>query len=200
VACGAGGAAAAPPTTSPVQQSSPLVPLQLACVLPPQQCRRCDDSRLRVCRHSGCTPTKGDSFVGFLSSKSNTHLEAVGVQAAGVLECMRRLLVVHQLVVRTAHLATHPRCSTGASPSSSLNCSTASVSAGAQLSHVHTLLQAAGRLQEHTVAKPRCVLRVQAHVAADCALGLRHQGSHLCCAARGALAGRPPVRPDTGTG
>lgn len=147
MACGAGAAAAAPPTTAAVQQSSPPVALQLACELPPGQCRWCDDSRLRVRWHSGCTPSEGASFVGFLSSKSITHLEAVGVQAAGVLESVRRLLVVHQLVVRASHLAPHPRCSTRAPPSNSLTFSTAPVSAGAQLSHTHTLLQLTGRLQ-----------------------------------------------------
>jgi hypothetical protein len=108
--------------------------------------------------HSGCTPTEGDSFVGCLSSEPITHLEAVGVQAAGVLESVRRLLVVHQLVMRAAHLAPHPRCSTGASPSSSLNFSTL------QPRPVHTgyartlCCNRQAGCKEHTAAKVRCIL------------------------------------------
>lgn len=39
------------------------------------------------------------------------HLQAVGFQAAGLLEGARRLRVVHHLEVGAAHLAPHPPCS-----------------------------------------------------------------------------------------
>ncbi len=47
------------------------------------------------------------------SFSTGTHLEAVRLQAAGLLEGGRRLRVVHHLEVGTPHLAPHPPCSSG---------------------------------------------------------------------------------------